>query len=83
MKADLHIDEVFYWVGDGEPLEDVLCLKGLEHPFEVYYDRHLIGCCPSWPVLDTPKLDRYGPAPEFGKTILTVDLDLAALRGSL
>lgn len=82
MKADLHIERPFYWVGEGEPLQDELCLKGLAFPFEVYYDQCLIGRCRGWPVLDTPKLgDPWSPAPELGPTTLSVDLDLAALTG--
>lgn len=80
MKADLHIERHFYWVGDGEPLPNELCLKGLALPFEVYYDKHLIGRCRGWPELDTPKLsDPLAPAPEFGQTILRVELDLDRL----
>lgn len=80
MKADLHIERHFYWVGDGEPLPDELCLKGLALPFEVYYDQHLIGRCRGWPELDTPKLsDPLAPAPELGKTILRVELHLDRL----
>lgn len=75
MKADLHTG-IFYWVGDGEPLPEVLCLRGLEMPFEVYYDRRRIGICSSWPQPGSLKIDRFGPAPESGPTILPVELDL-------
>jgi hypothetical protein len=77
LRADLHIDHIFYWVGDGKPLPELICLRGLSAPFEVYYDGHLIGSCETFQ--ETPKLDPFGPAPEFGPTILSVELDLPRL----